>query len=149
MFAVWHTFNVIQMKLLQYLLSGALIMVLAACSVCDDGCASRCQEYFDSHQTAKQGKSKAKQDIINEGYKIYRYDMPPFRTGSWSKYYARYQHFGIEELGGGLTGIPTLEFMKAYNQRMDASLRSRYGEEYLKYRSFLIPERDAQLYKFN
>lgn len=124
-------------------------MVMAACSVCDDTCSSRCQEYFDSHQTAKQGKSKAKQDIINEGYKIYRYDMPPIRAGSWSRYNARYKHFGIEELGGGLTGVPTLEFMKAYNNEMDSSLRSRYGAEYMNYRSHLIPERDAKPYKFN
>jgi hypothetical protein len=137
------------MKLLQHLFVGGLFMVLAACSVCDDSCSSRCQEYFDSHQTARQGEVKAEQDIINEGYKIYRYDMPPFRTGAWSRYYARNEHFGIEELWGGLTGVPTLAFMKAYNKKMDASLRSRYGEEYLRYRSHLIPGTDAQPYKFD
>ncbi len=127
------------MKLLQHLFAGGVYILLVACSVCDDRCSSRCQEYFDSHQTARQGGVKAEQDIINEGYKIYRYDMPPIRTGAWSRYYARYEHFGIEELGGGLTGVPTLEFMKAYNKKMDSSLRSRYGAEYLKYRSYLIP----------
>ena len=137
------------MQLIQHLLTLGLIMVLAGCSVCDEGCSSRCQEYFDSHQTAEQGKSKAKQDIINEGYKIYRYDMPPFRTGSWTRYDARFKHFGIQELGGGLGGIPTLEFMQAYNNTMDASLISKYGAEYRKYRSHLLPKNDAEPYKFN
>lgn len=76
--------------------------------------------------------------------RIFRYDMPSIRAGSWHSYYARYEHFGIKESSGGWN--ESLAFMKAYNAVMDAALKKRHGREYLKYRSKLIPKIDAAIY---
>ena len=122
---------------------------ISSCALNSTECSSKCEEYFNSVQTSKQGALKAKSDIIETGYAIYRYDMPGIRTGYWDPYYARFKHFGIKELGGSLGIGPTLEYMNAYNKVMDNGLKQRYGNEYRKYRHKLMPPYGASIYKYS
>ena len=128
-------------------LSGILTLLIfpliLSCSNVKNDDSTKRQDYFEFRQTASQGTKKAKADL-QDGYRIFRYDMPGIRTGAWSEYYARYKHFGIKETSGGWN--ESLDFMKAYNVVMDSALKKKYAKEYLKYRSKLIPAEDAVIY---
>jgi hypothetical protein len=86
--------------------------------------------------TAEQGRAAAKRDMVKYGFKILRYDMVPFRTGAWDSYNRPFERFGIRE---ECWLAASVEFSNAYNDEMDKALLKRYGEEYRRLRSKILP----------
>lgn len=92
-------------------------------------------------QTAEEGRTAAKRDLAKDGFKILRYDMIPVRMGNWDSYNRPFKHFGIREEGWLAASI---EFSKAYNNEMDRALLKRYGSEYRRLRSKILPPQGAK-----
>jgi len=96
-------------------------------------------------QTEAQGIADAKQHIQDKGYRILRYDMPVVRTGYWEPYYRPFRHFGIKESN---ELFASLSYCRAYNAEMDRQLLERYGTEYRRLRSEILPKTGAGLYPY-
>jgi ribulose bisphosphate carboxylase small subunit len=96
-------------------------------------------------QIETNGTADAKRHIQDKGYRIIRYDMPLFRTGYWEPYHLPFRHFGIEE---STQLFASLGYCRAYNAEMDRQLMRRYGAEYRKLRSKILPKPDAGLFQY-
>ena len=115
-----------------------MALMIASCSLNSrktDGHAPY-RDYLASMQTWTQGISDARRHIREKGYRILRYDTPFARTGYWEPYYLPFRHFGIEESN---ELFAPLEYCRGYNSEMDRSLLKRYGLEYRRLRSEILP----------
>lgn len=92
-------------------------------------------------QTDKEGRNDARKHARDLGYRIIRYDTSIVRTGNWTQYHRRFEHFGISE---GFELSASLIYCRAYNAEMDKLLLERYGAEYRKYRKKLLPPPNSE-----
>lgn len=98
------------------------------------------QEELSQRQTHQQGVLAAGKYARENGFRIFRYDVPIVRTGYWP-HETLYKHFGIQSWWDS---AGTLSYFKGYNAEMDRLLLKKYGSEYQKYRSQMIPAADAK-----
>ncbi len=119
-----------------------MALLLASCSMKSRESVecSPCRDYFASMQTRTQGISDARRHIREKGYRILRYDMPIVRTGYWEPYFLPFQHFGIKESN---ELFASLDYCQGYNSEMDRNLLKRYGTEYRRLRSNILPKPGA------
>lgn len=120
-----------------------MVLLLTSCSMDRSGRSKQgtcCEHFVAQRQTQVQGVSAAKRDIREKGFRIIRYDQPWIRTGYWEPYYRNFSHFGIEEsneLGA------SMDYCRAYNGEMDRQLLLRYGNEYRRLWSQILPKPGA------
>ena len=133
---------------IKLLLSILPLFLLGSCASTlkkgDVGCDA-CARHFESIQTREQGISDAKKNVREKGFRIIRYDMPGIRTGYWEPYYRPFKHFGIEE---STDWVATLEYCKGFNYEMDRQLKKRYGAEYARLRSEIMPKPGSKRYAY-
>lgn len=96
--------------------------------------------------TVEQGIRDAQYDLAENEFHIFRYDMPPVRTGDWQNYYANFEEFGINEQGSIFN---SLEYCNAYNAVMNKALKKKFGKKYLLKRDQILPPRGAKKFDFD
>ena len=120
-------------------------LLIASCAVKpEETKTSACDTHFLHMQTMKQGISDAKCDIRAKGFRILRYDMPMARTGCVEIYNRPFEHFGIVESD---EYCASLDYCRGYNGEMDRQLLKRYGAEYRRLRSEILPAPGAGRYQ--
>jgi hypothetical protein len=122
-------------------------LLFASCALHGDrrDVCSACDGYWESKQTREQGNDDAKRDVREKGFRILRYDLPAFRTGDWFLHVSRFEHFGIEEAD---EMFASLDYCRAYNAEMDRQLLERYGSEYRRLRSKILPPPGAKRFEY-
>ena len=105
-----------------------------------------CGKFYESIQTAEQGRLDAKRQVRERGFRILRYDMPGIRTGYWEPYYRPFKHLGIEEAKEH--PMASLDYCKSYNAEMERQLSHRYGSEYQFLREKILPKEGAERIRF-
>src|SRR6478735_8711123 len=107
---------------------------------------SACCDRYESMQTGAQGVSASKRDERDKGFRILRYDMPPFLSGDVDSLMRDFRHFGIEYSDEFLA---SLEYCHAYNAEMDRKLLERYGTDYHRLRSKILPKPGVGRFQYN
>lgn len=124
------------------------VLLLGSCSMDQSHRAKQrtcCEDFVARRKTKAQGVSAARHDVREKGFRIIRYDQPWIRTGYWEPYSRPFRHFGIEE-SNELSA--SMDYCRAYNGEMDRQLLLRYGDEYRRLRSKILPKPGAQRFQF-
>ena len=120
-----------------------MVLLSASCSMDQSGRSKHgdcCEDFVAQRQTRVQGVAAAKRDIREKGFRIIRYDLPWVRTGAWEQYLRNFRHFGIDESN---EMSASMDYCRAYNGEMDRQLLLRYGDEYRRLRSQILPKPGA------